>query len=248
MFSPLRPRTFTNFPAVPVRNYSASCWHHEEKHELCEKNSWDICFFCCILLATLLPIFEQRVKPLKALCWVQARVVTAGFAEKHSFPPIPPSLSSRSIRADGPHLLAQALESPTTYWMRLHRHCRFHWPFLPWFCSCVRLQIILLTMETSRSQEKALATIFPLSFNKMRSSQNNDPHGAVLATVVVFVTRFRRITAITTWWRHAILFLTEIIITFARCTTVECRRRESGHASQRTAHTWKRSGIQKACA
>lgn len=87
VINPLRSETFTHFPAVLVRNYFASLWRCEEKHKLWKKNSKDIYFFYCILLATSLPIFRKRVIALETFSWVQARVVTAGFTEKHSFPP-----------------------------------------------------------------------------------------------------------------------------------------------------------------
>lgn len=52
----------------------------QRKHKLCKKDSEY--FFSCILCATSSLIFGQCGETLSAFSWVQARVATAGFAEK----------------------------------------------------------------------------------------------------------------------------------------------------------------------
>lgn len=61
--------------------------------------------------------------------------------------------------------------------------------------------------------------------------------------VVVFVTHFCRIMVILVWWRHIILFLTNVILVLAASTSVKRTRSEHGHASQRTTREWVRSRL-----
>lgn len=89
ILNPLRSKTFTHFPVVPVRNYFTSLRHHERKRQLWEINLAVVYFVSSSLSPSYLAILGQCVEAFKALSWVQSGIISAGFAEEHCFPPAP---------------------------------------------------------------------------------------------------------------------------------------------------------------